>query len=226
MPPFVTPSTLVTPSTPWPGPCQGGGRQRPTSRSVPEATRAVAQSDPPASDSGPPGGARPPPPSRHPRPAMRGRALRRRKCWWARSGDGLGGLVPRGGRRVGPARGSQPGLSGTLFPPPFPTHGWARSEGPCRTGAAPRGPQAPLTCLLRGLGRGWRRELGGLRIITVNCSWNRPCRGCPGKLLALITGIMSRGWQGSFAAVFPGGRPSVPPHTGGPPSPAGLVRTA
>ena len=156
----------------------------------------------------------------------RGRALRRRKCWWARSGDGLGGLVPRGGRRVGLARGSQPGLSGTLFPPPFPTHGWARSEGPCRTGAAPRGPHAPLTCLLRGLGRGWRRELGGLRIITVNCSWNRPCRGCPGKLLALITGIMSRGWQGSFAAVFPGGRPSVPPHTGGPPSPAGLVRTA
>lgn len=33
------------------------------------------------------------------------------------------GLAPLGGRRVGLARGSQPGLSGALFPPLFPTHG-------------------------------------------------------------------------------------------------------
>lgn len=45
-------------------------------------------------------------------------------------GDGLGGLVPRG---------SQPGLPGTLFSPPFPTHGWARSEGPAGWALPPGG---------------------------------------------------------------------------------------
>lgn len=90
-------------------------------------------------------------------------------------------------------------------------------RAPAEHGLQPGGPHAPLTCLLCGLGRGWGRGIGGLRIITVNCSWNRPCRGCPGKLLALITGIMSCSWQGSFAAIFPGGLPSAPLHTGRPP---------
>ena len=101
--------------------------------------------------------------------------------------------------------------------PPFPPMAEWGLRAPAERGLQPGGPHVPLTCLLRGLGRGWGRGVGGLRIITVNCSWNRPCRDCPGKLLALITGIMSRGWQGSFAAIFPGGLPSEPPYTGRPP---------
>lgn len=70
------------------------------------------------------------------------------------------GLAPLGGRRVGLARGSQPGLSGALFLPLFPTMAEQGLRAPAERGLQPGGPHAPLTCLLRGLGRGWGGELG------------------------------------------------------------------
>ena len=129
----------------------------------------------------------------------------------------MGGWHPLGGDGWGRPGGASLAFLEPSSLPLFPPMAEWGLRAPAEHGLQPGGPHAPLTCLLCGLGRGWGRGIGGLRIITVNCSWNRPCRGCPGKLLALITGIMSCGWQGSFAAIFPGGLPSAPPHTDRPP---------
>lgn len=39
-------------------------------------------------------------------------------------------------------------------------------------------------------------------IIMDNCSWTRPCRGCPGKLLALIAAIMSCVWLAGLSGCW------------------------
>lgn len=130
VPPFVTPST------PWSGPCQGGGRQRPTSRSVSEATcpgpaplrpGVVPQPQIPVPRVGP--GLRLLPVIRGLR--WRGRALRHRKCWWVRRGMALGGWSPGG---------ASPAFLEPSSRPPFPPMAGrglrALQDGRCPLGAS------------------------------------------------------------------------------------------
>lgn len=99
---------------------------------------------------------------------------------------------------------------------PFPPMAEWGLRAPAEHGLQPKGASRTADVSPLRAGEGLGRGIGGLRIITVNCSWNRPCR-LPRKAVSTNHRDNELQLAGLFRCHLSWGAPSAPLHTGRPP---------